>query len=118
MLKDKALENLAAGEELLDRGRVNAGVSRLYYAMFQAAVHRFEVLGVAPRHVRSGADRWQHTMIAKHARVLRGRATDRDLYNDVMELRVTADYFDRAVRLEAVTEHRAQIRDFVRELAR
>jgi uncharacterized protein (UPF0332 family) len=116
MLQDKAIENLSAGETLLARGFVDAAASRLYYAMYQAAVSRMANLGIAPVTVQSGAVRWDHAMIAQNTWRLRRRRDDRELYISMMQLRVKADYSDTAVPAVDVSPLVHRVRDFVREL--
>lgn len=73
MLKDKAVENLAAGNLLVERGHANAAASRYYYAMFQAAVHRLNLKGWRPGAVRSGAVDWDHSMVLNNLGRIGGR---------------------------------------------
>jgi uncharacterized protein (UPF0332 family) len=116
VLKDKALENLAAGERLFEDGRFNAAASRYYYAAFQAAVVRFAALGRPPGTLQGGADRWNHALVAQNTWLLRGRREDARLYRGLMELRTQADYQDRAVNSSDLAPYRRATRDFVREL--
>jgi uncharacterized protein (UPF0332 family) len=118
MLKDKALENLAAGESLLAERRVNAAASRLYYAMYQAAVHRLTLYGHRPGKIRSGAVDWDHSMVENNVFMCRGDRRDRPLYIVMRRLRGQADYDDDAVDGWKLDERRDAIRGFVRELAR
>lgn len=118
MLNDKAHENLQAGEILLARGHVNAAASRLYYAMYQAAVHRLTRLGIRPGNVRSGAVEWDHSMVENNAKQLRGRWSDRLLYRQCRARRVEADYTDIPVREIDVRECRGEIADLVGDLTR
>jgi uncharacterized protein (UPF0332 family) len=92
MLKDKALENLAAGESLLAAGRINAAASRYYYAMYQAAVHSLTTSGKQPGAFRSGAVEWDHSMVENNAGMLRRSYEDRALYGFLRRTRVKADY--------------------------
>ncbi len=116
MLRTKALQNLAAGELLLERGLVDAAMSRLYYAAYQAAVARFTDMGLAPGQVRSGAVEWDHSMVANNARVLRGRWADRNLFFRIRDLRVIADYRAREIARAEVETVRGPAADLVREL--
>jgi uncharacterized protein (UPF0332 family) len=118
MLKDKAIENLAAGELLLDHGHVNAAASRFYYAMYEAAVHRLTLYGHRPGKIRSGAVDWDHSMVENNVFMCRGDRRDRPLYTVMRRLRGQADYDDDAVDKLKLDERRDAIRDFVRELAR
>lgn len=118
MLKDKAIENLAAGDLLLDRGHVNAATSRYYYSMYQAAVHRLTAKGFRPGAVRSGAVEWDHSMVLNNARSLRHSWADVGLYAEMRHLRGVADYGDGAPPATRLAERGEAIRDFVEDLTR
>ena len=118
MLKDKALENLAAGESLLAAGHVNAATTRLYYAMYQAAVHRLTLKGHRPGTIRSGAVDWDHSMVENNVFMCRRDRRDRPLYAVMRRLRGQADYDDGSVERCRLDERREAIRDFVEELTR
>ena len=115
-LKDKALENLEAGQWLLDRGRPNAAASRLYYSMYQAAVHRLTVKGVTPGQRRSGAVRWDHSMVENNSGFLRNSFEDRMLYREMRNMRTTADYKTDSVSAPRLRVLRAAIADYVKEV--
>src|SRR5215471_18098659 len=116
MLKDKATTALAAADVLFERGFPNDAASRYYYAMHLAAVESFRRQGIAPGAFQSGAKRWEHATIANNATRLRGRRSDRELYNSAMNLRLQADYREADVRLAEIAALRSAIRDFVQEL--
>jgi len=97
MLKEKALENLAAGETLLAAGHMNAATSRYYYAMYQAAVVALSATGLRPEKVRSGAVDWDHSMVENNTFRCRGNWRDRALYVAMRRLRGQADYDDDGV---------------------
>ena len=118
MLKDKAVENLAAGDLLFDRGHVNAAASRYYYAMYQAAVHRLTQRGFRPERIRSGAVEWDHSMVLNNTRWLRKSWRDNLLYLEMRRLRSGADYGDESISVADIADRREAIRDFVRELTR
>src|SRR5437870_1883034 len=118
MLKDKALENLAAGELLLGQGLVNSAASRLYYAMYEAGVHKLTQQGRTPGETRSGAVEWDHSMVQNNAGLLRGRRSDRLLFHAMRTLRVVADYRDENVRDAELHARRALAVALVRELTR
>ena len=118
MLKDKALENLAAGELLLDRGLVNAAASRLYYAMYEAAVWALTKEGKRPGAFRSGAVEWDHSMVENNVGVLRNSFEDRDLYREMRRARTTADYKADGVDATQLRWFRADVVDFVKEFAK
>ena len=116
MLKDKALENLAAGELLLGRGFPNAAARRLYYSMYQAAVHRFAVLRLEPTKLRSGAVDWDHSMVENNTKKLGGDWRDKALYAQMRRLRSQADYGDERVGPEKLSGRLEAVADFVRRV--
>ena len=116
MLKDKALTSLAAGESLLAGGFSNDAASRLYYAMYQAAVHALTQRGRRPEQTRSGAVDWDHSMVENNVRTLRGSRADKDLYRAMRSLRVAADYAPDYIRGADVIERHAAVSRFVKEL--
>jgi uncharacterized protein (UPF0332 family) len=118
MLKDKALENLAAGDLLLDRGMVNAAASRLYYAMYEAAVCALSRRGLHAGQVRSGAVEWDHSMVENNSKWLRRSPQDRLLYMEMRRMRSQADYDDESVDATWLANRRDAISQFVKELAR
>ena len=118
MLKDKALKNLAAGELLLGRGCPSAAASRLYYAMYQAAVHRLTALGVVPGRMRSGAVEWDHSMVLNNLSLVGARRLDRVLYAEMRRLRGEADYGDDPVRAPDLDDRQDAVRELVRRLTR
>jgi hypothetical protein len=118
VLKDKAVQNLTAGEILLDRGLADAAASRLYYATYQAAVHRLTEDGFEPGAILSGAVEWDHSMVLINVRCLRNRWKDRLLYLEMRHFRGQADYGDAGVPAHELVCRRSAISDFVKELAR
>jgi uncharacterized protein (UPF0332 family) len=117
-LADKALENLTAGDVLLDRGLVNAAASRFYYSMYQAAVHGLTQRGFRPEVIRSGAVDWDHSMVENNSGFIRRRFEDRELYRELRRLRLIADYQEAAVNALKLRTRRAPIADFVKELTK
>lgn len=111
----KARRTLRAARRLLEQGFVDDAASRLYFAVFQAAVFALERQGREPGDFRSGAGKWGHRMVRKLATLVRGRAEDRVLFDQLFGLRVTADYeascLDR--RMLEFLQHEAE--RFVRE---
>ena len=118
MLKDKALENLAAGELLLERGFPNAAASRFYHAMYQASVHRLAALGFVPGRIRSGAVEWDHSMVLNNLSLVGANRLDRDLYAEMRRFRGEADYGDDPVRAPDLEDRRDAVRELVRRLTR
>ena len=116
MLRDKAHENLASGELLLERGHVNAAASRYYYSMYQAAVPRLEQIGLRPGTVRSGALEWDHSMVENNVSACRKQTLDRFLFMRMRRLRSRADYADEPALRSELEEEVDMIRRFVREV--
>ena len=116
MLKDKSTRNLAAGDALSTLGFTDAAASRYYYSLYQAAVHRLTQLGWTPGRLRSGAVRWDHVMVMHNMSLIRGRRSDRDLYEVMRDLRLKADYADVSVELQALADCVAGTREFVEEV--
>jgi len=118
MLKNKASNNLRAGEALAVLGLRDPAASRYYYAMFQAAVHRLTVLGWTPGRLERGAVRWGHAMVANNVLLVRKLRSDRDLYAEMQDLRERADYRDDSVKQERLAARVAAVREFVEEATR
>jgi len=113
MLKDKAVTNLRAGEALSALGLVDPAASRYYYSMYQAAVHRFAELGLTPGRIRSGAVEWDHSMVMNNVSLVRGRRSDRIVYQAMRELRRLADYGNKSIKPGELAAHVAAVREFV-----
>jgi hypothetical protein len=119
MLKDKSLQNLRAGEALLAFGHLDAAASRLYYACYQAAVHRLTLLGKSPGAIRSGAVKWDHIMVRNVASLVRGRRGDGVVYEQARALRTVADYSSHDHATDGMVRALLPwVRDFVEEAAR
>lgn len=115
-MKEKARKSLEDGLHLLERGSVDSASNRLYFALFQAAIHGLERIGLEPADFRAGASRWDHGTIARQILLVRGRREDAELFKTVRDLRVDADYRKASVlrgRLEFVKHEVAR---FVREV--
>lgn len=93
-VKRKAQSNLAASKELLKQGLLDSSASRLYYALFQAAVEAMSTRGKSPRDFDrdAEADRWRHDLLRNNASLCRGQRDDRKLFQSAYDLRVQADY--------------------------
>ena len=115
MLQHKAAKNLQAGETLAALGLVDPAASRYYYALFQAAVHRLMQRGWTPGRLRSGAIQWDHTMVMSNILLVRGRRSDRELYESMRNIREDADYRDETVDPAVLARHVSAVRDFVEE---
>src|SRR5262245_23983092 len=117
MLRDKAHANLKAGEALLALGLIDPAASRYYYAMYQAAVHALTRRGRTPARLESGAVEWGHAMVLNNVFLVRGRRSDRALYDAMRGMRTRADYRDSAVEPGDLAACVAAVRDFVEEAA-
>jgi hypothetical protein len=112
MLRHKARENLKAGEALAALGLVDPATSRYYHAMYQAAVHTLTRRGWTPGRLQSGAVDWSHAVVMQNASLLRGRRTDRPLFDSMRALRTRADNEHGSV----LPEELAAVVDLVRTL--
>ena len=116
MLKDKALASLAAGDLLLERGFTDDAASRYYYAMFQAAVHALTRQGWTPGRLQSGALEWGHVVVLNNVSLVRGRRSDRALFDSMRDLRVKADYRDDSIAPGLLAARVDDVRAFVEEV--
>lgn len=86
-MRTKSEENWTVGTQCLDTGSLNAAASRLYYAVFQA------VLGFAVAKqgyvYKVGAHRDMAHLVRSQGK---GREHYGDAFEDLMELRIKADY--------------------------
>jgi uncharacterized protein (UPF0332 family) len=83
---------LEGGLLLLDAGFPDAAASRLYYAVFQAAVYALERQGRDPSEFAPGARKWSHRMIRENAALVRGNEADVRFLKRLYWLRIEADY--------------------------
>lgn len=118
MLKDKSAKNLRAGETLAALGLVDPAASRYYCAIYQAAVHAQTLRGWTPGRLRSGALEWSHVMVMNNVSLVRGRRSDRTLYEAMREMREEADYHIDTVPAGRLAAHVAAVRAFVEEATR
>ncbi len=116
MLRDKARDNLRAGEALAALRLVDPATSRYYYAMYQAAVHALTRKGWTPGRLQSGALDWAHVVVMNNASLLRGRRSVRSLFDAMRELRMQADYSDEGVVPEQLADLVDDVRGLVEEL--
>lgn len=93
-MKGKARKNLEVALLLLDRGYIDASATRLYYAVFQAAVHALRAQGREPAEFRRGARDWDHEILGRAIHLARGEPSDRILFRDLRHQRELADYRD------------------------
>ncbi len=112
----KALRSLEAGHLLLEGGLVDDATSHLYYSLFQAGVHGLEARARQPREFR--ATYWDHITVARCAPLIRGRADDSPLFDDVRPLRQNADYTSASVQRRWVEFLRRDVERFVIEVTR
>lgn len=101
----KARENLRASRALMVQGFPNAAASRMYYALYLAAVHALEKQGRKPSEFQDEPGYWRHEIIRSNASLVRQRSgkdrmKDSALYNAVFEMRVTADYDPASVETD------------------
>lgn len=120
MLKDKAQENLDAGVRLVDAtpSRPNAAMSRLYYALYQAALHCHEKASRKFFHVDATASKWTHELVRNSAALLRGKTDDVKLFTDALAQRVTADYKHHPVEIVKVKAMLPKVEEFVRSVCK
>src|SRR5262245_6812138 len=91
-VKAKASENLEAALRLLERGLLNAAASRLYFAVFQAAIHALQARSRGPMEGGAGIPAWSHVGVQERIATLRGSEDDRRVFKDLRLLRARADY--------------------------
>jgi uncharacterized protein (UPF0332 family) len=91
-VRAKARRSSKAALLLLGAGFPDAAVSRLYYAVFQAAVHALKRQGRSPGEFRPGARGWSHRMVRENAALVRGNETDVWFLKRLYSLRIQADY--------------------------
>jgi len=80
-MEQKSEENWVVGNYCLAHGQLNAAANRLYYAVFQA------VLGYA-----IAKKDYKYEGQGAHAAMSRMMRRYRDQFNELMDLRITADY--------------------------
>jgi uncharacterized protein (UPF0332 family) len=115
----KAKENLSVGLDLLDSDKLNAAANRLYYALFQAAVHALESKhGMRPDKLQAGAKWWKHDMVRDNMRLLRDNAQDKVVYKALKDLREEADYKPTTVLKPLLTGRRQSVVDLVNEFTK
>ena len=115
-MRRKARQSLHATRVLLERGLVDDAASRLYFALFQAAVHGLERQGKSPADLRPGATYWEHRTVCRHAALVLGKAEDEDLLADALVLRRDADYRTGPVERWRIESLRPEIFRFVEEV--
>jgi uncharacterized protein (UPF0332 family) len=114
---EKAKRNVAAARCLVAASFVDAAASRLYYALFQAAIHHFTAHGLASTDLGPYLD-WKHSAVKNHVYRIRGSHSDARLFRDAYALRVSADYGPAPVEPRLVAELLVRVENFVREVAR
>jgi uncharacterized protein (UPF0332 family) len=116
-MRDKARESLRAAEVFFDADCVDPAASRLYYAVFQAAVDWLTRMGRRPEELSLGADRWRHETIVGNASLFRRRLGDVRLLRALHSLRVQADYQPASVPLEQISALRPSAARFIEEVS-
>jgi hypothetical protein len=97
-VRHKARDNLSSARILLDAGLVDPAASRLYYAIFQAAVDWMSRMGRRPDEFTRGAKWWRHDVIVRNASLVRRSVPDLRLFKELQSMRIQADY--QASRVE------------------
>ena len=94
MRNTKAKDNLEAASILLDREQYSSTASRAYYAVYLAAYHKLETLGIHPYDAEGRPkDRWLHNLLPDIARAeLCLSADQKDIWEILFGSRVKADY--------------------------
>lgn len=92
-------------------------MSRLYYALFQAAVHHFELRGVTPTEL-GPYSKWKHSTVRNHVYRIRQRRDDGVSLRLAYTLRIQADYAPEPVDGMTVAKLVFRAEDFVREACR
>jgi uncharacterized protein (UPF0332 family) len=113
----KARRTLRIALHLLEIGALDDAASRMYYAVFQAAVETLRRQGRSPSDLRKGAKDWDHEMVGRNAAFVRGRAEDDNLLRRLRELRERADYHERAVMRSELEFLRPDAVRFVEEVS-
>lgn len=116
MLKDKARNDLRAGEALAAPGLADPAASRYYYALYQAAVHALTRRGWTPGRLRSGAVEWSQVVVMNNVALVRGRRSDRGLFDSMRDLRLKADYRDDSIAPGLLAARVDEVRAFVEEV--
>jgi uncharacterized protein (UPF0332 family) len=116
-MKDKARASLRACQHLLEAGFFDPAASRLYYALFQAALQGLANAGVSPGDVSSGETRWNHALIAQNTYRCRKQKGDRGIFESLRSLREQADYQPEPIERADVDQWLADVEGFVTAVA-
>ncbi|MGH7151035.1 MAG: hypothetical protein ACREIU_10070 [Planctomycetota bacterium] len=114
----KPRRTLRVALHLLEIGALDDAASRMYYAAFQTAVDALRGQGRRPSDFRRGAKDWDHEMVVRNARRVRGLAEDAILLRRLRALRERADYQERPVLRSEVEFLRPDAMRFVEEVSR
>lgn len=108
------------GLNLLDSGKFNAAANRLYYALFQAAVHTLESKhGKTPDKVTNGATYWRHAMVRDNMELIcDGDRQKKIFYKAMLALREEADYKPTTVTKSQLDGRRDKVIQLVSELTK
>lgn len=115
-MKEKAEENLKASRLLIQEHLPDSAISRLYYALYQGAVHAMQHHAKKRPRDLSSYDDWKHQVIANNATLLRGQRSGKVMYKMALDLRVQADYKSVPVNINQVKPLLAQIEAFVKSV--
>ncbi|MCI0586250.1 MAG: HEPN domain-containing protein [Planctomycetes bacterium] len=113
----KARRTLKIALHLLEIGALDDAASRLYYAVFQAAVETLLRQGRTPSDFREGAKEWSHRMVARNAVLVRGHPEDGILLGRLRRLRERADYEEGSVERRWLELLKAEAVRFIEEVA-
>ncbi len=115
-MKAKARENLEAALRLLDRGLLNAAASRLYYAVFQAAIHALQSRRRDSAEAPAGGRGWSHAGVQDQIATIRSDDEDQRMFKRLRLLREMADYGQPSVPRRELEFLRPDAERLVREL--
>ena len=117
-MRRKARRTLDTALRLLDQGRLDDGVSRLYFAVFQAAVYGLGRMGREPEDAGRGRPYWRHRAVVREVASIRGRREDQRLIETLRRLRNVADYREGAAPRKKIEFLRHEATRFVDEVTR
>ena len=113
----KARRTLKIALRLLEIGALDDAASRMYYAVFQAAVETLRRQGRTPSDLREGAKNWNHEMVARNAVLVRGHPEDGILLGRLRVMRERADYGEESVERRWLELLKAEAARFIEEVA-
>ncbi len=114
-LAKKAAENLRAATLLVGAREYNAAASRAYFALYQAGMFALEGKGMTPGTFGDYTE-WNHRLIKNNRRAFGLNWEERELWEDLYELRVKADYRDADVQREEIEPALGEVADVLQRL--